>query len=81
MSHNREILKVIADNPALLEEVKAVLLAEFETLPIELGLTNEKLGERVRAREENKLGIERAFSKILAYQSVKPKEEPKNPAR
>ncbi len=78
---DKSILTIIADNKNLFDEVKSMVLAEFETLPVELGLSNDKLGERVRAKEENKLGVERAFNKILTYKSRKPKDEIKNPAR
>lgn len=75
------ILKVIADNKILFDEVKKIVEAEFETQPVELTLSNERLGERERARLEGKLAVERAFSKILSYQSSVDKPEVKNPAR
>lgn len=75
------ILKVIADNPALFDEVKNVVLAEFVTQPVELSLSNERLGERIRANMEGKLAVERAFNKISGYKTPEIKPEAKNPAR
>lgn len=75
------ILKVIADNPALFDEVKNVVLAEFVTQPVELSLSNERLGERIRANMEGKLAVERAFNKISGYKTPEIKGELKNPAR
>ena len=75
------ILKVIADNPALFDEVKAIIVAEFDTQEDELGFSNERLGERVRARLEGKATIESAFTKILAYKTPEVKPEKENPAR
>lgn len=75
------ILKVIADNKALFDGVKSIILNEFITQPVELTLSNERLGERIRANLEGTLAIERAFTKILAYRTPENKPEPKNPAR
>lgn len=75
------ILKVIADNPALFEEVKNIVLAEFATQPVELTLSNERLGERIRANMEGKLAVERAFNKISGYKTPEVKPSPINKAR
>lgn len=75
------ILTIIADNELLFNELKKVFESEFEPSNLELGFSNERLGERVRARLEAKMGIERVFSKILSYQSPVTKSESKNPGR
>lgn len=75
------ILKILADNSALFDEVKKVVEAEFETQPVELTISDKRLGQRERARLEGKLAINRAFNKILAYQSPQTKPDIKNPAR
>lgn len=75
------ILKTIADNPALMDELKKLLLEEFESEPIEVGFSNERLGELVKARLTGKSAVERAFSKILEYRTPQPKVEGKNPGR
>lgn len=75
------ILQGIADNPALMEELKKLLLDEFETPNKEEHYTNEVLGQIVRARIVGVQAVERAFSKILEYRTPQPKVEGKNPGR
>ena len=75
------ILKGIADNPALMEEVKKLLLDEFESEPIEVGFSNERLGELVKARLVGRSAVDRAFSKILEYRTPGEKTEGKHPGR
>lgn len=78
----KSILTIIADNQILFEELKKVFEDEFNDVePIELGFSNERLGERVRAKMEGKVSVERAFNKILTYQTPVSKGEIKNPAR
>lgn len=74
------ILKGIADNPALMDELKK-LFDELDARPLELGLSNQELGERVRAREEVKLVVAKVFSKILEYKTPGVKVEGKHPGR
>lgn len=69
------ILKVIADNPLLIEELRKIFDAEFSDSLLEMGFSNERLGERVRARLEGLLRVETAFQKILAYQTPVSKPE------
>lgn len=75
------VLKIIADNQFLFDELKKVFEAEFEPSTLELGFSNERLGERVRARLEGKMIIERAFNKILSYQTPIVRVDERNPAR
>lgn len=77
------ILKTIADNPLLLGELRKVFDEEFSdsVIPVELGFSNERLGERVRARLEGKLAVDKAFDKILTYQTPEVKPEKDNPGR
>lgn len=74
-------LKIIADNQILLDELRKVFDAEIETSNLELGFSNERLGERVRAKLEAKLVLERAFSKIMSFQTPVVKVNERNPAR
>ena len=74
-------LKIIADNDLILSELKKLFEEEFSTPDIELGFSNERLGERVRARLQSKEIIERVFSKILSFRTPSSKGEIKNPAR
>lgn len=79
--HKDTILTIIADNQLLFEELKKVFEAEFEPSALELGFSNERLGERIRARLEAKVVIDRAFSKIMSYQTPVSSGDGKNPAR
>lgn len=78
-----EILKVIADNPALLEAVKTLLVDKFEldysNMPV--GLTNEQLGAFVLTRLEGRKLVEEAFKEIAKYKSHPAIPERKNEAR
>lgn len=75
------ILKIIADNPALILALRKTLEDELKDTPDELGFSNERLGERLRARMTATEAIDRAFKKIATYQSVQIKEPPINRAR
>jgi hypothetical protein len=72
---NDQILKIIADNPALCEAVRNLILAEFATNEDDLKFDNGKLGERVRARLEGKRAVERAFEKMLSYKTIPSRTE------
>lgn len=78
---DKSILTVIADNPALLEELRKTFEAEFNDSELELGFSNERLGERVRARLEGLAAMKRVFAKISLYQTPPLKGEVKNQAR
>lgn len=75
------ILKTIADNPALMEELRSMFLAEFESQPIEVGFSNERLGELVKARLMGKNAVDSVFNKILEYKTLPEKVEAKHPGR
>jgi hypothetical protein len=75
------ILKIIADNPALLESLRNLLEGEFVESPLELGFSNERLGERTRARLTGLQAIDEAFKKIAAFRSVEAKQPIINRAR
>ena len=76
------ILKVLADNPPLLDEVKRVLLEQFTyESKLHVGMTNEELGEVVRASLVGIKKVEDAFKVVAQYKSEERKPEPLNPAR
>lgn len=77
---NKEILKVIADNPSLLEATKSIILEQFDD-KYDVRLPNERLGEVVRANENGKAKIESAFKKILEYKTKNKPQEKVNKAR
>lgn len=72
------ILAVLADNPALLSEVKRVIFnhVSLESVRIEGSETNEVLGEKVRARIDGRKLVEEAFREIERHKTVKPVDEP-----
>jgi hypothetical protein len=75
------ILKGIADNPALIDELKKLFMEEFESDPIEVDFSNERLGELVKARLMGKRAVEAVFSKIMENKTLQPKMEGKHPGR
>lgn len=80
----RNLLKIIADNPTLLELLRKILEEQFsfdESVKESTTLTNEILGQNVRACLVAKGGIKNAFDYISRLKTVPEKPEVKNPAR
>lgn len=76
-----DILRAIADNPALTSALTK-LLEEACTVPFDhTNLTNEQIGERVRAQLVGLQAIKDVFKKIASYKSVPVRPEPVNRAR
>jgi hypothetical protein len=79
------ILKVIADNPALLQAVKETILAEFDVSTISLlkmeRLSNNAIGELARAQMAGVKAVEDAFLKIEKHKTIPAGQEKLNPAR
>jgi hypothetical protein len=80
---DKQILRVIADNPALFDCLKNHILDEFEveTPQADLGVTDEVLGQIFRARLVGKNKVQSAFKKVLTYKSVEITEDKINMAR
>lgn len=78
---DNSLLTQLADNPALLQAVKAAVQQEFGASPKDLDLSNEELGQRVRAREVGLQAVDRAFTKLLQAKTVDSRVESVNPAR
>ncbi len=77
-----EILKIIADNQNLSEALKKVLLAQFEpSRELNLGHTDEVLGQFTRANLVGKRAVEEAFKEINKYKTVEPRPAVINRAR
>jgi hypothetical protein len=76
-----EILKALADNPALLEAVKKLLVDKFSVDTLSVNTSNEILGQAVRARLDGLRVVEEAFKEIAKYKSVPTLPERKNEAR
>ncbi len=66
------ILKNIADNPALFEAVKAMVLLHFEDIPYSEGASDELLGQIFRARQVGRQKVEDAFKEIEAHKTPEP---------
>lgn len=80
---NIPALKVLADNPLAFEEVKAVILAQFslQSLPRFDDMTDQQLGEHVRARLAGQKLVEKAFTEIARHGTTKVSPASENPAR
>lgn len=77
-----DILKVIADNPALTEELKALFNRYFTLESLDTsGVPNAELGEIVRARVEGKKLIDEAFLEIRRYATPEARTPKVNGAR
>lgn len=74
------ILKSLADNEALFEEVKKTVLDQFADVPYAEGASDELLGQITRARYVGRQKVEAAFSHISTFKSVKNDVDNTNPA-
>lgn len=77
---NKEILKVLADNPALMEATKEAVLAQFAEIPFSEGASDELLGQITRARFIGRQRVEAAFKDIAAFKSTPEPVDKDNPA-
>lgn len=82
MPSDNEILKVIADNPALYQAVKELLLKKFEgDSVLSSTMTDEQIGQITRARIAGIDKVNAAFEEIARHKTTKPLPEKENPAR
>lgn len=65
-----EQLKALANNPALMEELRKYLMQKFELSTIPSNTDNAKLGELVRARLDGRLLVDEAFREIAGMKNV-----------
>lgn len=79
--NQKEILKTIADNPALTTELKALFVRFFTVDTVALAGTNEEIGEAVRARLEGKVLVDAAFKELERYKTPEARKLNANPAR
>ena len=75
------ILKTIADNPALFQAVKDTVLKHFSLDHMKDDLPNEMLGQFVRSRLEGRQKVEAAFLEIATYKTPQVHKEEINRAR
>lgn len=80
---NNLILKIVADNQNLFDELKQTIIAEFgvDSIINPDNRSNEDLGAITRARLDGVKAVERAFKKISQHKTVAGNVENKNPAR
>lgn len=71
------ILKIIADNPALMDALKEVIYKQFNFDNVSNRMTNEEIGEVVRSRIDGKILVDNAFGEIAKYKTIA--EEPIEP--
>lgn len=76
-----EVLKLIADNPALLNALKGLLQKHFSVDTLSTNMTNENMGQLVRSRLDGLEVLERAFKEIERHRTQKDKPLSQNPAR
>lgn len=78
----KNILTILADNPTLMEAVKAVLSKQF-ALPKEADplADDALLGQKVRAHMAGIQAIENAFTEIAQYRSNVERPDRTNPGR
>ena len=76
---NDEILKVLADNPALTEAVKTTIAKYFSVDKLTSDLADIELGQMVRARLAGLDALNKAFAEIAQYKSTAKPEDKKHP--
>lgn len=81
MPSQPEVLKVIADNPLLLQAVRELLEKQFSEEVAFDSLSDEHIGQITRARVNGLKKIAAAFKEIEAYKSVPDRPQSPNPAR
>jgi hypothetical protein len=78
---NKEILRQLADNIALLAAVKYVIESKFALDGINTQMNNESIGQVVRANIDGRARVDEAFKEILTYRSVPKGGDKLNPGR
>ena len=77
-----DLLKIVADNPALSAALRELLMKQFgNDSVLEASMTDEQIGQITRARLAGIDKIEAAFKEIERFRSVPVREQSPNPAR
>ena len=77
---NKDVLKGLANNEALFEATKKIILEHFEEVPFSEGASDELLGQITRARHVGRQKVEEAFRKIASYKTIPKSPDKGNPA-
>lgn len=80
MERNKDILRGIADNPALLQAVLDLIHEKFSMDQISTNMDNQKIGEVVRANIEGRAKVDAAFKELAQYRSPTIVAKQGNPA-
>lgn len=79
---DKNILSVLADNPALMEAVKLLVTKQFEKPPAMGPDTSDLvLGQFLRAHITGLEAIDNAWKELVQYRTVVEVKRDKNPAR
>ena len=78
---DNQILKIIADNPALFEALKKEFEKVYNVDDFDLKLDNEVLGQNVRALQMTKEAVKQVFQEIEKYKTIPYQPERVNRAR
>ena len=73
------MLRVIADNEELKRELRKLFEAEFSIDNLSNQMTNEVLGQVVRARLDGLILVDKVFRKIETHKTPKEEKDSKNP--
>lgn len=75
------MLNIIADNEILKKELHKLFEAEFSIDNLNNQMSNEMLGQVVRARLDGLILVDRVFKKIDTFKTPEKERDLKNPAR
>lgn len=76
-----QILKTVADNPALTAELKELFYRFFTVDTLSLEGSNLEIGEVVRARLEGRRLLDTAFKELERYKAPEVRKLMENPGR
>ncbi len=78
---NKAVLQGFADNDMLIQAVKDVIETEFTLDLLNTNMTNEAIGQVVRANLDGRSRVESAFAKIALCKSVPVPVDKPNPGK
>ena len=73
---------MLADNPALMDAVKALVTKQFEGMPdLSKNPSDELLGQFLRAHVTGLEAIDKAWKELSQYKTLEEQPKQQNPAR